>query len=531
MHRRSLLPGGVVAALALTACHSDSDPDVPGSSPIVTNLQLAGGPLGGSGIRFRLAAASEAGEGRDLDGDGDTEDLVVQLLELFPPAFTNTGLALDPLGPLPAVEPEIDSSDALGVFVVNETATGRDANENGVPDERTTWVFDRRAGTLRDLPFLHMAVELDGELAAFWVPGDPGTIHVLDARYGSLTVVPDDGSLLLVREEIVAFLRPEAGAVDLTGDGDTEDAGVLQLYDARTRLVENTGWATHNVRWVPGLLALLVDEGAQGDPDLDGEPGTGTALVLLELDTLAVRIPRVACSTFASTTRGFVLLQDEGLLGDRNGDGDDLDVVPLVHDPRRDVTIAPGIAARPEVFEGGDWLGLSADQDEELLVLDLRTGAVQRLGLAGFWIGGLPGHLLALRPERGVDLNRDGDQHDHVLFAWSEREQAGRNVGLAVGNFAGSAFGQALLTVIESSQGADLNRDGDREDLVLTVFNAESGVVYPLALGLGGIPQPPSDFGSTVVPVSEPAQGVDLNGDGDMLDAVLHKVQVVQRID
>ena len=544
----SLVPSLVV--LALTACHSDSDSGVLGSpAPIVVNTGLAVGQVFGTGL-LRVVAASEAGEGRDLDGDGDLDDHVAQILDLQFKTRADTGLALDPaMFRDVAPPPDVATSDALAVFVVSELATGSDANGNGIPGENTTWIAERATGHVRSLDFAHVHAEVAGEIAVLETFDAVGRMRVFDGSDGSLTTLPvENAVLLLVDEDYVAFTLPEDGAVDLNGDGDSDDPSVLQLYRTESRAIVNTGWATREVRRCGGWLGFLVDEREQGDADLDGRPGEGAAFVALDPLAGDERIPHLAVTGFASfgrETSRFYLQQDERLLEDRNGDGDALDRVPLIYDANRDSVLAPGLAASFPLIESHSHLGIVVDEAAQgaqdldgdglassgVLHVIGASGEVLNLALPGQWFSGWYSNLYAARTERGEDLNGDGDRNDTVLLDWSERTPAGRNVGVAVGSLEGTWPEQALLTLMEFFQGVDANDDGDEQDIVLAAYDASDGRVRSLGIGVQVLPGPVSSLASTAVLVSEQAQGADLNADGDLLDQVLHTVQFVQRID
>lgn len=127
----------------------------------------------------------------------------------------------------------------------------------------------------------------------------------------------------------------------------------------------------------------------------------------------------------------------------------------------------------------------------------------------------------------GVDLNGDGDATDRVLHEW---RPDGRLVNLGLSSELTQVVGSRLvLMVSEAKEGAqDFNGDGDATDLVLFT-------------GLVGGP-PPSYAGTTVsvvggvgdtllLSVSEVSAGfVDLNGDGDVDDQVLHRHDLVSGI-
>ncbi|NOT29608.1 MAG: hypothetical protein HOP15_04065 [Planctomycetes bacterium] len=373
-------------------------------------------------------------------------------------------------------------------------------------------------------------------------------INVFDARDDSVTALPGSNTPdLFVREDFVAFTLPEDGALDLNGDGDTLDSSVLQLYDARTRAVANTGWVTRDVRSSGGWLGFHVNEREQGRADLDGQPGEGTAFVAIDPATGAERVPGIASTGFASPEREtgrFLLQQSELVLGDLNGDGDALDLVPLLYDARRNSVHAPGLASSQPLVEVGPHVGIVVDERDHgaqdldgdglvssgvLFVLTGSNAVALNLGFAGSWIGGHSSHLFAARSERGEDLNGDDDHDDQVLLDWSERTPSGRNARIVVGSIDGAFGEQTLVTLLEPFQGIDANQDGDREDAVLTAYDAGGGSVRSLGLGVVAAPAPLSFFGSTAVLVSEQAQGADLNLDGDLLDQVLHTL--LQRID
>src|SRR5438067_148885 len=116
-----------------------------------------------------------------------------------------------------------------------------------------------------------------------------------------------------------------------------------------------------------------------------------------------------------------------------------------------------------------------------------------------------------------------------VIFARrgnSNRTQAQPNSSYAVCNLALAAHtprvsgGLVILLVSEAAQGGvDLNGDGDADDLVLHVFSAP-GVLTNVGLA-ASTPLVGGQLVAFVVP--EASQGhTDLNGDGDSNDFVVH---------
>jgi hypothetical protein len=151
---------------------------------------------------------------------------------------------------------------------------------------------------------------------------------------------------------------------------------------------------------------------------------------------------------------------------------------------------------------------------------------VRDLRAAGLWVGGIEGHLLALGDELRGDRNGDGDQDDLVLLDWSAATRAVANGGLAIGSLNGSSGETALVTVVEASQGADLNGDGDREDFVLVLYDARTRASKVLRLAVADAEARLGPGGHAAALAAEQAHGADLNGDGDLLDEVLHAIDV-----
>jgi hypothetical protein len=123
--------------------------------------------------------------------------------------------------------------------------------------------------------------------------------------------------------------------------------------------------------------------------------------------------------------------------------------------------------------------------------------------------------------EQEDDLNGDGDTGDRVLYLRHLASRETTNLGLAVrggGDFF-VANSQVIFRVVESSQGEDLNGDGDREDDVLHACDLERSE----ARNLGLVASRFEVSGSWLVcAVEESSQGRDLNGDGDREDEILH---------
>ncbi|MHC4136908.1 MAG: hypothetical protein ACYTDU_09545 [Planctomycetota bacterium] len=128
--------------------------------------------------------------------------------------------------------------------------------------------------------------------------------------------------------------------------------------------------------------------------------------------------------------------------------------------------------------------------------------------------------------EMGADLNGDGDQADRVLQQVDTAGQVNFNLGVATtGPVLASDRHFAFLVVEAAQGGADFNGDGDASDAVWFVYdpNRPPGPVNPFNTLLA---TPPNGLvgaattGGFVLLQSEGSAGVDLNGDGDVLDTI-----------
>lgn len=358
-----------------------------------------------------------------------------------------------------------------------------------------------------------------------------------------------------VRDGLAAFAASESAgpARDRNGDGDVND-DVLFVYDSASGRTRDQALAlTPGTRPAvgDGLVAFSVSEAAQGGVDLDGD-GSATGDVLHVFDgasgTSTNTRMAVASPLFLGDGR-VAYLAFESMLesGDENGDGDALDLVLQVFDPATGTNQSSGLAsdgAAPLVADGV-WLvavperaqgGLDANgdgdvEDAVLHVFDPRTEFVRNLRLA---CPG-PGCAVASRPmkgqasfgilaqEDGVDRNRDGDGLDAVAFTYDPRADRLRNSGVAAVLplvFAGSSF---AFRGLEAAQDEDLNGDGDLLDAVafLDPLAGRTTNLGQDALDLRGseafllLARAESTSGSD-------SNGVDSNRDGDRADVVVH---------
>ena len=241
---------------------------------------------------------------------------------------------------------------------------------------------------------------------------------------------------------------------------------------------------------------------------------------------------------------GFVVVRSSEArsgMTDFNGDGDATDFVLHTYDIQSGVLTNTGLDASgtPSVFANyvawtvsetrqgmTDLNGDGNITDSVLHVADMSTGSVTNLGVpsASYNLDGTTlGFLVSENGHGGADLNGDGDTFDSVLHIYDVATGTITNVGRdASGGFAISgafvAFG-----VHEARDGnVDLNGDGDASDVVMHVYDMAGNTVANLELATNALEL---DFDGDLLAFTVPENfngGVDFNGDGDALDSVLH---------
>ena len=306
-----------------------------------------------------------------------------------------------------------------------------------------------------------------------------------------------------VREE-------DQGGVDLNGDGDPFDR-VMHVYDARTGSVINTELAaaplsyttaTPEARTSDEYVVLPVDEAQQGAVDLNNDGDTEDLILhVFEPDTGAVRCIPYAAEPFVGLIGialhpGFVAFTvpeaEQGNI-DVNYDGDTTDryVYMSIHNPGPGITVRISESASAELHVD-PWSLVYSEREDDPFV---------------------------------GDRNGDGDAEDTVLVVRTLIGAMDRNVGQA-GYELIDGPGQAwTFSVSERAQGeTDLNGDGDVDDVVYTSYDPAQGLVHnhAVATGVGFSNRPSLGADLVAVRVEEEAMGLDLNGDGDTLDEVVH---------
>jgi hypothetical protein len=302
-------------------------------------------------------ALPEVVPGADLNGDGDLDDDVVQVLSPGAGLRVSTGLALAHAGLLRAAGGRV----ALGVSESGQGA--QDLNGDGDTQDAVAYLLD----------------------------------VVSAGAIGSGLAVRD---LIGLERGVLAFSVEEVaqGGADLNGDGDAADL-VLHLLDARGAPAVNLRLAlrTKKLSYVTSssgrMTAFLVNEGAQGFTDLNGD-GDLTDEVWFVHDlalgvTTNTRLAWTPLGNYPYVHAGsdFVLFTaGESASGGRdlNGDGDPFDQVL-------------------QLFQAG-----------ASLPANLGLG----LGSSYYGFGNVVGRRLLIGIPESVngdsDLNGDGDAFDRV---------------------------------------------------------------------------------------------------------------------
>ena len=230
---------------------------------------------------------------------------------------------------------------------------------------------------------------------------------------------------------------------------------------------------------------------------------------------------------------------------DRNGDGDTLDAVLLVHDLESgsETTLPFAIPygfghgsglvafAVSESSQGTDLNGDGSQLESVLVVHDLESGVTTNLGLA---LKGAPrpyltqeGARLAFtvsESEQHADLDGDGLATHDLVYTYEGDLQRLTPLGLASSLRPILDQGRVLVAVQESVAG-DRNGDGDALDQVLLVREVESGATVDLERAVqpwsGELPRLAVDGPLIALGIDEAAQGADLDQDGGASDVVL----------
>ena len=182
-------------------------------------------------------------------------------------------------------------------------------------------------------------------------------------------------------------------------------------------------------------------------------------------------------------------------------------------------------------FPAADWNG-DGDSEDNVAYMFLRGGKLnlritplaQTVGASTVIEAYLVGRNIAAfavdESRQGLDLNGDGDTLDRVLHVLHPQTGRTRNLRLALHRYQ-LANDRVAFSVLESGQGLDLNGDGDLADNILHVFERDpvTGADRLINAGVDASEmRAAGDFLATLR--SEANDGVRLDGDGDTSDLV-----------
>ncbi|MDH5371464.1 MAG: hypothetical protein OEX97_00810, partial [Acidimicrobiia bacterium] len=447
----------------------------------VRNLEVAGFVVTGPTNRLWVEVY-EAGEGRDLNNDGDIG--YERVVHSWDPdrGWHNTGWAAGSVAPL------TDGTVIVGVF--EEEQGGSDFNGDGSTDGHfAVWLGPDEHRVIGPAYAVH-ALDDGGALISFeetsagglsrdwgltiWHPDRDAV--VLDIPTVNHRSIPGGGAYFRVAESPDYWNYQTACGTgqDLSGDGDCEDF-VLHLWTPEEGLV-NLGladWWCPECDWgyvVVGTTAVVsVPQGPGSGEEADGDKEHSVLHIVNDGDVTALEvIPTTATTTWAvlddgviltagpdhtftfvgvdgtatdlglsgyaayALSEGAVLLGDEGMSGlDLNGDGEIAERTSVAHTWHLDSGVVN--------------LGLTVARFESELE-GMRP--VPPMELPG------TGHLVVLVPERehgAGDLNGDGDLDDavvHLVRTTAPTDVSIRGDGLGVASF-GDGFETAVVALEE----------------------------------------------------------------------------------
>ncbi len=415
----------------------------------LTNTGFAHGSLivaVGTAIGFTVSESAQGST--DLNGDGDTDDAVAFGYDPATRRSVNSGLATR-FGNMSAARD-------YAVFGVAEADQGHtDLNGDGDTSDSVIHVLDPMTGATLSSGVTHgfFGFAIGGNRVGIAVSenrqgntdlnGDGDAIddvvHVLDPASGTTVNTGIDGGgsapLLAVGERFVASVIEEA---DLNGDGDTDDA-VFQVFDPETGTTHNTGVAHRFAAAAAGdLVAITVSEENQGGTDLNRDGDTDDLILHVFNPSDDSIVNTRLMGDFGSLGDRIALLLNETLTGtdlNRDGDVDLADFVLHVYDPATNTVVNSELAidflgiqtaGRRAVFAvsefaqgGSDLNGDGGFGDPVAAAYDPVTDTWFNLGVAADLAPTVARDVVAIRvPEifqGGSDLNADGDTDDEVL--------------------------------------------------------------------------------------------------------------------
>jgi hypothetical protein len=557
------LAASLILSICVTTT-SEATPLDSSSFVRVKNLGLAlavrtGVKASGTKIAF---AVDESAQGQDLNGDGDRLDSVLHVYDAATDTLTNVGLAVYP--PFPIVFVGDYVSFAVSEAAQGQSDLDGDGRADGtavhVFDTASGLLVNLQRGTDGQIASDGSILAFSSFESGADLNNDGDTTDsipfVYDLATSTLTHIPLAATVSGVSNGYVVLSVSEAqeGATDLDGDGDIND-DIIAVYDSVTHTTHITGRAGRLKGFFSSSpTAVLSVSELSESVDLNGD-GDAQEDVLFVLDLPTATPTNLAIATgpvvsIMGDTAAFVV--DEGEQGqtDLNGDLDTSDRCAAIYDQQTQTVTICGFAIRGSAIAISDGLvafgAVESDQgatdlnndgdidDEILVVVDRQQGTIQT-GISFADPGGIGsdvpsgfGHrifVLTSEAASASDLNGDGDLTDDAVLAYDVLTNRATTFGVSARGFSSSIraeTGLAVFLVSETDEGGrDLNGDGDSSDLVLFARDLGVDVNINLHLATSGVLASNQSLVAFLVPEADQG-GHDLNRDGDATDQILH---------
>lgn len=430
---------------------------------------------------------------------------------------------------------------------------------HGVPRRRSR--SGRTFSLLSLLATLSLALVLPGALSPAPATAAGGAVNLgyaLNPLYYNL--YSDDGVT------VIPALESSQGK-DLNGDGDTGDT-VLVVVDGQTGADKPTDFSFYGQTYAhvchdAGYLSFIALEDGRQDFNNDGDR-SDKALVDLEVASGQAYVIPLAAGTHVACDGGWVAftVSEAGEGQNLNGDNDASDHVWHVYEratgdvnnlkisPQGNTVYTARVGPRGMVlqayegYDDRDWNGDGDEDDKVLFVVNYPYPTGVSTGLAGelnvderFRSTRAYGRFVPFRADeaaQGQDLNGDGDATDMVVHV-VDTADGSIEVGPAGYALRSASRWIPVLHQEAAHFGQDENGDGDAVDFVLTFMNGFNGSLWDTGLVVHSNANPgypfaaPHDFGLgfdgrwVSAEIRESESGLDLNGDGDQLDDLVHR--------
>lgn len=316
---------------------------------MLTNLALDvfGSPSGSNrgydlvGDRLALRVSEGRQGNTDLNGDGDTDDHVLHLIDMTTMTASNLGLA---------VQDFILDDRRLAFEVVESAQGGSDLNGDGDAVDTVLHVYDETTATTRNLQLAtnpnsgFQDLALGSEVLAvgvseFWQAntdlngdGDTSDIvpHIVNATGGVTNLQIASGPLTNFENRLAFTVRESSqGFTDLNGDGDGFDT-VPAIYDVQAGETSLLPYAIGGFQLGRNHAVFTVRESNQGGTDLNGD-GDATDEVLHAYNLVLGATTNFAIHVddfeFVGERIAFLVSERRQTDTDLNGDGDTNDRV------------------------------------------------------------------------------------------------------------------------------------------------------------------------------------------------------------